>query len=230
MRDWVGEPGSRQRRRAPGGPALRAEVLRFRQVWGLIAAKFLSEAAWYFFIFWLPKYLGDVRHLDIKQIGYYAWIPYACAGAGSLVGGGLSSWLMTRGCTLDRARKIALGTSAALMPVSLAITGAPLALAIAFFGLAMFAHQFWSTIVQTLAADLFPPRAVGTVAGLMGAAGSFGTVLFTLGVGAWFAGPQSYGTLFVIAGLLHPASFLLILAIVRRIEPVAVTAARGSPK
>jgi MFS transporter, ACS family, hexuronate transporter len=64
-----------------------AALFRYRQVWALIVAKFLTDAAWFFFIFWLPKYLSDARHLNIKQIGSYAWIPFALGGAGSFVGG-----------------------------------------------------------------------------------------------------------------------------------------------
>jgi ACS family hexuronate transporter-like MFS transporter len=108
------------------------DLFRYRQVWGLLGAKFISDSAWYFFIFWLPKYLGDVRHLNIKEIGYYAWIPYAFAGGGSFIGGWLSSFLIRRGYTIDRSRKIALAISAALMPASLLIATSPLSLAIAF--------------------------------------------------------------------------------------------------
>jgi ACS family hexuronate transporter-like MFS transporter len=97
-------------------------LFRFRQIWGLVTAKFLSDSAWFFFIFWLPKYLGDVRHLNIKAIGYYAWIPYAWAGLGSLLGGWLSSYLIRRKLSIDASRKICLGISAACMPVSLLIT------------------------------------------------------------------------------------------------------------
>jgi ACS family hexuronate transporter-like MFS transporter len=202
-------------------PAVRwIDLFRYRAVWGLVAAKFLSDSAWYFFIFWLPKYLGDVRGLDIKEIGYYAWIPYAFAGAGSFTGGWLSSYLMRRSLSIDASRKIALGISAACMPASLFIMAAPLSLAILFFGIAMFGHQFWSTIVQTLAADMFPSRLVGSVAGLLGAAGSFGAMLFSLLVGQLLGITGSYQSIFIVAGLLHPTGFLLILLIVRRIGPV----------
>ena len=102
-----------------GSTASWLALFRYRQVWGIMSAKFLSDAGWYFFIFWLPKYLGDVRHLDIKQIGYYAWIPYAWAGVGSFAGGWLSSYLIRRGLSVDTSRKIALGLSAACMPASL---------------------------------------------------------------------------------------------------------------
>lgn len=195
-------------------------LFRYRQVWGLLAAKFLSDSAWYFFIFWLPKYLGDIRHLNIKQIGYYAWIPYAFAGAGSFVGGWLSSFLMSRNVSLDASRKIGLGLSAVMMPASLFIAASPLSLAIVFFSMALFGHQFWSTIIQTLAADMFPSSIVASVGGLMGAAGSFGGMLFNLLVGSLLTRYHSYSIVFVISGLLHPAGFLIVLSIVRKIEPV----------
>jgi len=195
-------------------------LFAYRQVWGMCAAKFLGDAAWYFFIFWLPKYLADVRHLNIKEIGYYAWIPYAFAGAGSLCGGALSSFLMRRGWSLDASRKVALGLSVSLMPVSLLITESPLALAIVFFSTAMFGHQFWSTIMQTLAADLFPSNAVGAVSGLVGASGAFGGMLFSLAAGRMMEAYHSYTPVFVIAGVLHPISFLIVLLVVRKIQTV----------
>ncbi|HOK44421.1 MAG TPA: MFS transporter [Bryobacteraceae bacterium] len=206
------------------GPAPRwIELFRFRKVWGLLGAKFLSDCAWYFFIFWLPKYLGDVRGLDIKQIGYYAWIPYAFAGAGSFIGGWLSSFLIRRGFSINRSRKVTLAISAAIMPVSLLITASPLSLAIVFFSMALFGHQFWSTIMQTLAVDMFPSKVVGSVSGLMGAVGSFGAMLFSGLVGMLLTHYQSYTPVFLIAGLMHPASFLIILLLVGKIEPVKVT-------
>jgi ACS family hexuronate transporter-like MFS transporter len=93
-----------------------AELFRRGDTWALVSAKFLSDSAWYFFLFWLPKYLGDVRHLDIKAIGYFAWIPYAFAGAGSLLGGWLSSFLIRCGWSLDASRRISLGIAAAMLP------------------------------------------------------------------------------------------------------------------
>jgi ACS family hexuronate transporter-like MFS transporter len=160
------------------------QTFGYRQVLGLMAAKFLTDSAWYFFIFWLPKYLGDVRHLNIKQIGTFAWIPFAFAGLGSLSGGWLSSYLIRRNVSLDHARKIALGFSALLLPASLFIVASPLSLAIVFFSMAMFAHQFWSANVQTLPADVFPSQVVGSVEGLLGSAGSFGGHAFRLARGA----------------------------------------------
>ncbi len=75
-------------------------------------AKFLTDAAWFFYISWLPKYLYDARGFDVKQVGYYAWLPFAASGVGSLLGGWLSSWLIARGSSVNVSRKIALGLSA----------------------------------------------------------------------------------------------------------------------
>jgi MFS transporter, ACS family, hexuronate transporter len=196
-------------------------LFRYRQVWALVGAKFLTDAAWFFFIFWLPKYLGDVRHLNIKQIGYFAWIPYAAGGAGSFLGGWLSSILVRRHLSINTSRKICLGLSAALMPVSLLITKSPLEWTLVFFSVCFLGHQFWSTILQTMAADIFPSAVVGSVAGLMGAVGSFGAMLFDLLVGSILTHTHSYSSVFVMAGFFHPLSFLIIVLMISRIGPIA---------
>src|SRR6201999_2281684 len=93
------------------------ELLAFRSVQAIVFAKFMSDSAWNFLLFGLPKYLYDARHFDVKQVSYYAWIPYAASGGGSFLGGWFSRALLQRGLSLDKARKIALGMSAAFMPV-----------------------------------------------------------------------------------------------------------------
>jgi ACS family hexuronate transporter-like MFS transporter len=198
------------------------QLLGIRQVWGLCAAKFLTDAAWFFFIFWLPKYLADVRHLDIKEIGYYAWVPFAVSGAGSVAGGWLSGMLIRWGLSVDASRKTVLGIGVSLVPVSLLIPKSPLSLTILFFSIAMFGHQFWSSVLQTLVVDVFTTTAVGSVTGLLGAAGSLGGGLSNLLVGILLTAYHSYAIVFLIAGVLHPISFVIVLLVVRRIEPVAL--------
>src|SRR6185436_307133 len=124
------------------------QLLRFRQTWGLVTAKFLSDAAWYFYLFWLPKYLYDARGFDIKTVGTFAWIPPAAAGLGCLVGGWFSSYLLQRRLSLNGARKLALGASAFVMPMILFVPGVPVGWAIALFSLAYFGQQSWSTLVM----------------------------------------------------------------------------------
>lgn len=197
-------------------------LFKYRKIWGLLTIKFLTDAGWFFFIFWLPKYLTDVRGLNITGIGTYAWIPYAFAGAGSFGGGWLSSFLLKRNFSLDRSRKIPLGIAATMLPASLWITDASLSMAVLFFSMAMFGHQFWSTIVQTLAADMFPSKIVGSVSGLMGCIGMYGAMLFSFGIG-FIIERFGYNTAFIISGLLHPLSFILVFVIIKRIEVVKVT-------
>jgi ACS family hexuronate transporter-like MFS transporter len=197
------------------------DLFRYRNVWGIMLIKFLPDAGWYFFIFWLPKYLNDVRGLDIKGIGTYGWIPYALAGLGSLASGWLSSYLLRRKLSVDISRKIPLGIAAAMLPVSLFITDASLPMAILFFGMAMFGHQAYSTIVQTLVADLFPSQLVGSVSGLMGLAATYGAMLFSFAIG-FVIEHYGYGPAFFISGLLHPLGFLLLFIVIRKIEPITV--------
>ena len=207
----------------PVGSAQRiswAGLFRFRQTWGMVGAKILSDSAWFFLISWLPKYLFDVRHLNTKSIGYYAWIPYAWAAFGSLFGGWLSSYLIRRKFSIDASRKICLGITAACMPVSLLITISPLTITIVFFSLAMLSHQFWSTIIYSVVTDIFPTGVVGSVSGLLGAVGAFGGMLFNLLAGLLLATYHSYTLIFMILGLLHPLSLIIILLVVRKIEPL----------
>lgn len=194
-------------------------LFRYRKVWGLLIIKFLTDAGWFFFIFWLPKYLNDVRGLDIIGIGTYAWIPYAFAGGGSFIGGWLSSYLVKRNFSLDMSRKIPLGIAMTMLPVSLFIADASLNMAILFFSLAMFGHQFWSTIVQTLAVDMFPSRIVGSVSGMMGSIGTYGAMLYSLAIG-FVIEEFGYSPAFIISGILHPLSFMLVFILIKKIEPV----------
>jgi ACS family hexuronate transporter-like MFS transporter len=197
-------------------------LFRFPQVWGLVCAKSLSDAAWYFYLFWLPKYLYDVRHFDTKQVGYFAWIPYAAAGVGSLLGGWFSSRLVQRGRSLNFSRKLALGLSAAVMPLIFFVTQSPVEIAIVLFSIAFAGQQSWSTLVMILPADIFPHRAVGSVAGLVGFGGAMGGVVFGLVVGYLLDHGFGYGVVFGIVSTLHVIAFAVILLSVRVVQPIEV--------
>jgi ACS family hexuronate transporter-like MFS transporter len=195
-------------------------LFRFPQVWGLVFAKFLSDAAWYFYLFWLPKYLYDVRNFDTKQVGYFAWIPYAAAGIGSITGGWFSSRLIRQGRSLDFSRKLALGLSAAVMPLIFFVTRAPVQIAIVLFSIAFAGQQSWSTLVMILPADIFPRRAVGSVAGLVGFGGAMGGVVFGLVVGYLLDRGFGYGVVFALVSTFHVVAFCVILLTVRTVRPM----------
>lgn len=195
-------------------------LFRFRQTWGIVLAKFLSDAAWYFYLFWLPKYLYDARGLDIKAVGAFAWIPYAAAGVGCLCGGALSSFLAKDRHSLNFARKTALGLSAAVMPLILLVPQASLPWAIALFSIAYFGQQSWSTLVMVLPADIFPRQTVGTIAGLVGFGGAMGGVVFGQLVGYLLDHGFGYSLVFSLAGSFHLIAFGVICLAIPCIQPL----------
>jgi MFS transporter, ACS family, hexuronate transporter len=203
---------------APRFPWTR--LFRIRETWGLVTAKFLSDAAWFFYLFWLPKYLYDARGFDIKAVGTFAWMPSAAAGAGCLLGGGFSSYLVRQRFSLGAARKLALGLSAALMPLVILIPHVPVSWAIALFCLAYFGQQSWSTLIMVLPTDLFPQNVVGSVAGLVGFGGAMGGIVFGEVAGYLLDHGFGYGVVFAGAGMLHVVAFLIILAAVPAIMPL----------
>lgn len=195
-------------------------LLRIRETWGMVTAKFLSDAAWFFYLFWLPKYLYDARGFDIKGVGTFAWIPSAAAGVGCLVGGGFSSYLVRQQFSLGMARKLALGASAAVMPFVILIPHVAVSWAIALFCLAYFGQQSWSTLVMVLPTDLFPQSAVGSVAGLVGFGGAMGGIVFGEIAGYLLDHGFGYERVFIIAGLCHVVAFLIILVSIPTVQPL----------
>ncbi len=202
-----------------------AELLKHHETWAIVGAKFLSDGAWYFYLFWLPKYLFDVFHLDIKTAGAIGWIPYAAAGIGSLVGGAFSSWLLQRGHSVNTARKLALGASAALMPwVMLVPQLHSVGWVVFLFSLAFFGQQSWSTLVMILPTDLISRSAVGTLAGLVGFGGAMGGVLLGQGVGWLRDHGYSYTPALLISGSLHLLAFGLICLMIPHIQKLKISA------
>lgn len=196
------------------------EIIGFRGVQALVFAKFMSDAAWFFLLFWLPKYLYDARGFDIKHVSYYAWIPYAASGVGSFLGGWSSSRLLGSGRSLDRSRKLVLGINAAMMPAVMLVPLVPVRYALVLFSIAFFSQQSWSGLIMTIPADVFPLSAVGTVSGLVGFGGSMGGAIFGLIAGAMLGHGFSYGTLFLLVGMFHLIGFSVLVFVGGRIQPL----------
>jgi ACS family hexuronate transporter-like MFS transporter len=170
----------------------------------------------------LPKYLYDARGFDIKAVGAFAWIPYAAAGIGCLIGGWFSSYLVRREFSVSFARKLALGLSAAVMPLVVFVPYVAVSWAIAIFSVAYFGQQSWSTLVMVLPTDLLPRRVVGSVAGLVGFGGAMGGIAFGQLVGYLLDHGIGYGVVLTLAGMFHVVAFVIILVAIPLFEPVDI--------
>jgi ACS family hexuronate transporter-like MFS transporter len=177
-------------------------LLKSRQVWAIVLARFVTDPVWWLYITWLPLYLNRVRGFSLKQIGMFAWLPFVAADAGSLLGGWMSGYLIARGWTTDKARKVVILTGALFMLAGIPAAATDSATAaLAFIALVTFGFQSWINNVQTIPSDLFPQQAVASVAGLGGVGAGAGAILFTLTTG-WVVDHFSYTPILVVAGLL----------------------------
>lgn len=197
-----------------------SKLLRKRGAWGFIVGKFLSDPAWWFYIYWLPSYLMTGRGFTLKEIGYFGWIPFWTAGLGSIFGGWLSGHLMKRGWSVNAARKTALACCALCMPLGiLAVFQKSAIICVALISISTSAHQGWSANLFTLTSDMFPKKDVGTVVGLGGTGGAVGGMMMALIAGYTLQSFHTYVPLFVLAGILHPIALFCIHLLVPRISP-----------
>jgi ACS family hexuronate transporter-like MFS transporter len=224
------EAGPRADGYEPAPRRSRRELLRHRQVWGLMLSRFVSDGAFYFFVFWLPAYLASERGFNLAEIGLFAWIPFAAADAGSVAGGWIGSRLIKSGVSLHTSRMLTMWVGAALCVAAWpAIHADSAAAAIALIALAMFAIQFKQAALFTLPADLYPSSDVATVWGLAGAAGSFGGMAFTPLVG-WLVQHVSYAPVFGLVSAMHLVSVAVVALMIRRIAaPTAWAAPPSAP-
>ena len=191
------------------------DLLRFRQTWGLLLARFFSDPVWWFFLFWLPKYLVDNRGFTVAEMGMLAWMPYLTADAGSILGGLASDRLVRRNWGVLNARTAAMLPFALLMPLSAAVafTSSRYA-ALGLICLVTFAHMAWKTNLVTVTNDLYPANIVGSLAGIVAFGNGLGGTLFTILTG-WIVQNFGYTSIFIIMGCLHPTAFLVFRALVR---------------
>jgi ACS family hexuronate transporter-like MFS transporter len=195
----------------------RSELLRKRQTWGLMISRFVSDPVWWFYLFWLPKYLVEQRHFSIVQMGMLAWLPYLTADLGSLGGGIASGWLVKRGWEPLRAREAMLLPCAALMPLSLLVPGGSALTAMIVICIVTFAHMAWKTNLVTISNDIYPVSVIGSVSGMIAFGSGVGGTLFTNLTGQ-VVEHYSYNAIFFIMGFLHPIAYVIVRWLVR--EPL----------
>src|SRR6185503_1167204 len=197
------------------------EVLGYRQLWAFALGKLLTDPVWWFYLFWLPKFLASEHGIRGIALIPYLTTVYLIADVGSIFGGYLSSTLIKRGYTVNRARKTAMGIFAAIIPTVIIASQTKSAwTAVLLIGLATACHQGWSANIFTLASDMFPRRAVGTVVGFGGFMGGVGGILIAEFVGRMLnANPRYYLPIFIVSGTLYLVALTVVHLLAPRLEP-----------
>ena len=204
-------------------------LLSYRQTWAYAAAKFLTDPIWWFYLFWIPSFLHSKHGLSLTALSGPLVTIYVMADAGSVGGGWLSSRLLKRGWSVNRARKTAMAICAlAVVPIISVSSVARLLPAVLLIGLAAAAHQGWSCNLFTLASDMFPERTVASVVGVGGFAGAIGGMLIADAVGHILQWTHSYVLPFLIAGSAYLFALLILHLLAPTLAQVCVNTSLSS--
>jgi ACS family hexuronate transporter-like MFS transporter len=209
-------------------PVSWGKLLSIKQSWVFITAKSLTDPVWWFFLFWLPSYFSSVFHLDLKKPSLELVAIYAATTIGSIGGGYLSSALIKKGWPILKSRKTALFiASMVVLPIMLVRFTTNIWMAVAVIGLVMAAHQAWSSNLFTIVSDIVPKKAVSSVVGMGGSAGSIASALFQLLVGVlldhYIAKGNigaGYNIIFIVCGLAYITSWLIIHKLTSTMKPL----------
>jgi ACS family hexuronate transporter-like MFS transporter len=204
-------------------PLAWGTLFRVRQTYVFIIGKLLTDPIWWFFLFWLPSYFSTSFSLDLKKPGWPLVIIYMATSIGSIGGGYLSSYFIQKGWPVYKARKTAMFIFAlCVLPIMSAKYATNMWVAVALISLAAAAHQAWSANIFTVASDMFPKKAISSVVGIGGMAGSVGGVLFPIFVGYILEtyrqlgdSTAGYNIIFFVCGLMY----MLAWAIMHFISP-----------
>ncbi len=220
-RAWITQDGP-HRETLPRVPW--RQLIGERRAWAFILGKTFSDPVFGFFVFWLPKFLSEVLHMDENGRMWATCAVFLIADAGSVGGGWLSGFLIQRGWSVNRARKTTLAVAAFSVPwVVFAGFTRNHALALGLIGMALAMHQWWSSNLFTLTSDMFPTEAVGTVVGMGQVGGSLSGMVVQLLIGLAldrFGG--SYGPLFIASMFFYPSAFLLVHLFAPKLDRVTL--------
>ncbi len=193
-----------------------ARLAGHRQTWAIALGKFLTDPIWWFYLYWLAKFLDKNYGITLSNVGLPLVTVYVIADLGSIGGGWLSSTLIKRGWTVNAGRKTAMLICAlTVVPVVFASRASNLWVAVVLIGVATASHQGFSANLFTMASDMFPRRAVGSVVGIGGMAGAVGGMLFAELTGQVLEWTGSYVPIFVICG----SAYLVALSIIQLLAP-----------
>jgi MFS transporter, ACS family, hexuronate transporter len=212
------DPGESETAKIPWG-----KLLKYKESWVFIIAKFLTDPIWWFYLYWLPLFFNKTYGLTLTNLGLPLIVIYTMTTIGSIGGGWLSSKFIKMGWGINKSRKVVMLICAVLIvPIIFAAGASSMWTAVCLIGLAAASHQGWSANLFTTASDMFPKRAVGTIVGIGGMAGSVGGMLFSTGAGFLLEWTGSYMTLFIISGSAYLVALLIFQILVPKMKTIEI--------
>ena len=196
------------------------QLLRHRQTWAFAIGKFMTDPIWWFYLYWLPKFLDARYGINLAKVAAPIIVIYLIADVGSVFGGWLSGFFIKRGWSVNAGRKVTMLIAALLIVPTIFAPSAPtMWIAVLIVALAAAAHQWWSANIFTLSSDMFPRRAIGSVVGIGGFFGAAGGVLFQRATG-WLLqnNGSNYTPVFVVCGLAYVSALLVIHLLAPKLE------------
>jgi len=199
------------------------KLMKYRQAWSFILGKFLTDPIWWFYLYWLPKFLNKNYGLTITELGLPLIAIYTMTSIGSIGGGWLSGSFIRRGWSVNKSRKLVMLICAlCVVPIIAASQVADLWISVLLIGLAAAAHQGWSANLFTTVSDMFPKHAVGSVVGFGGMAGAVGGMILSAAAGYLLELTGSYLPLFLLAGFIYLGTLIIIQLLVPKMEPAVL--------
>ncbi len=196
-------------------------LLKYRQTWAFVLGKFFTDPIWWFYLYWLPKFLNKTYGLTLTNLGLPLITIYMMTSIGSIGGGWLSSFFIRRGAAIMKSREVVmLLCGICVLPIITASEVSNVWSAVGLIGLAAAAHQGFSANLYTMVSDMFPKKAVGSIVGLGGMAGSVSGMLFSVTTGYILEWTGSYISLFLIAAPTYLIALSLIHVLTHKVKPV----------
>ncbi|SEI53502.1 MFS transporter, ACS family, hexuronate transporter [Dyadobacter koreensis] len=211
-------------------PVKWLDLFKVRQTWAFVFGKMLTDPIWWFFLYWLPSYFAEAFKLNLSKPSLELVIVYTATTIGSIGGGYLSGYFINKGWPIFRARKTSMFIFAILVtPIMLAQYTTNIWQAVFLISLAAAAHQAWSANIFTTASDMFPKKAVSSVVGIGGMAGSVGGILFPLMVGIILDNYKTagnigggYNVIFIICGFAYLLAWAVMHFFAPKMEQVKI--------
>ena len=206
------------------------QVMHYRQAWGYAWAKFLTDPVWWFFLFWIPIYLNDVRHFTASERATALTVIYTISSAGALLGGAASSYLIKSGWNVGKARKTVMLLCACVMPAAaMGVFAERAAITVVFFGISLAAHAAWMTNVFTTTADVFPKQAVGVANGFGNCVGGLGGALLSGLIPGYVIPLVGYIPVLLIMSCFYLVAWFLVHRLMGNLEPIQLELDKSMP-